>query len=63
MKSIGDFYDSEMRGTGLAEGLIKSGEQIGIEKYLVCSTATHAGQVQSINDFICEECAAQPKFL
>ncbi|MEG2073794.1 MAG: amidohydrolase family protein [Angelakisella sp.] len=63
VKSIGDFYDSEMRGTGLAEGLLKSGEQIGTEKYLVCSTATRAGQVQSINDFIFEECAAQPKFL
>lgn len=61
--SIGSFYENEMRGTGMADDLLASGERIGVEKYLVCSTATRPAQVQSINDFILEECAKQDKFI
>ena len=39
--SIGDFYDLAMHdGQGSAEALLKSGLEIGTERYLVCSTAT-----------------------
>ena len=62
--SIGDFYDLAMHdGQGTAEALLKSGREIGTERYLVCSTATKPAQVKSINDFIWEESALHPEFI
>lgn len=61
--SIGSFYENAMMGSGLADDLLVSGATIGVEKYLVCSTATRPGQVQSINDFICEECRLHDEFV
>jgi len=61
--SIGSFYDIPMDHTGLAEKLIVSGSAIGVKKYLVCSTATKAEQVRSINDFIHAQCQIHPEFL
>lgn len=54
--AIGDFYNIPMQKQGLSRDLIKSGDKIGVEKYLVCSTATRPSQVSSINDFIYEQC-------
>ncbi len=50
--SIGSFYDLPMSSGGSCEMLIKSGNEIGVSRYLVCSTATKPEQVESINDFI-----------
>lgn len=61
--SIGDFYDLKMRRQGTAEALLADGAVIGTERYLICSTATRPAQVQSINDFIWEECRAHPEFV
>ena len=62
--SIGDFYDLAMHdGNGTAEALLESGKQIGVERYLVCSTATRPGQVQAINDFIWAEYQEHPEFI
>lgn len=61
--SIGDFYGIPMCHPGSPEALLASGGVIGVRKYLVCSTATRPGQVESINDFIVESCAAHPEFL
>lgn len=61
--SIGKFYDLYMANEGLAEDLIKSGETIGVSKYLVCSTATKPEQVKSINDFIYDECQKHKEFV
>lgn len=61
--SIGDFYDIPMRGNGTSEMLLKSGETIGVEKYLVCSTATKPQQVIPINDFIYDECQKHDEFV
>lgn len=47
---------------GNAEELLKSGDEIGIKKYLVCSTATIPEQARSINDFIYSKCAEHDKF-
>ncbi len=58
--SIGQFYDLSMNGVGSAENLIKSGDEIGVSKYLVCSTATRPEQVHAINDFIHAEQSARP---
>lgn len=61
--SIGDFYDLDMHAPGTAEALLESGKKIGVERYLVCSTATKPSQVVSINDFIYEECQRHPEFV
>jgi len=62
-KAIGEFYDSPMKYTGESTMLLKSGEKIGVKKYLVCSTATVPQQTSHINDFIIEECVAHPEFV
>ena len=64
VESISAFYGgTPMRHAGTAEALLASGEAAGIEKYLVFSTATKAEQVEAINNFILEACAAHPQFI
>lgn len=63
VSSIGDFYSLKMHRDGTSEALLESGARIGVEKYLVCSTATRPEQVVSINDFIYEQCRAHPEFI
>ena len=61
--SIGSFYDIPMAGgNGTSEGLLASGGKIGVERYVVHSTATKPSQVESINDFIHGECEKHPEF-
>lgn len=63
-ENIGKFYDLGMEcNSGTSEHLIESGREIGVTKYLVCSTATIADQVYSINNFIIEQCANHPEFV
>ena len=62
-KAIGDFYNTSMAFNGSIEELIASGDKIGVEKYIVHSTATKAAQVSSINDFIIGEIQKEPKFV
>lgn len=62
--SIGDFYGIPMTGgAGLPQALIESGGAIGVQKYLVCSTATTPAQVVSINSYIADSCAQHPQLL
>lgn len=61
--SIGDFYDIQMTGSGSVPALLQSGKNIGVKKYLVCSTATTAHQVESINSFIATTCKENPEFI
>ena len=63
VQSISDFYKTPMQHHGFAESLIKSGDKIGVEKYLVFSTATKAEQVESINDFIISQLKEYPLFI
>ena len=62
-EAISDFYDIPMDSVGTAEKLIKSGSEIGVEKYLVCSAATTPKQVESINNFIQFEAENHPEFI
>ena len=62
-EAIGSFYNVPIYHTGTAEELLKSGEKIGVDKFLVCSAATSPKQVTSINDFIISECALHEKFI
>ena len=50
--AIGNFYDIPMTGDGTANSLIEKGAAVGVERYVVHSTATTVHQVRSINDYI-----------
>lgn len=62
-KAIGDFYDAPIARNGSVEDLIKSGSAIGVEKYIVHSTATKESQVVSINDFIINAVNNESRFV
>ena len=61
--AIGNFYGIKMAEDGTADALIKEGSAIGVEKYVVHSTATTVHQVRSINDYIYGEMTAHPEFI
>ena len=61
---IGEFYDIKMSlPAGTAERLLYDGKEVGISKFVVHSVATKAKQVESINNFITEECEKHPEFI
>ena len=62
-KNIGDFYHTAMKYNGSPECLLESGRKIGVEYYIVHSTATAAHQVESINNYIVGECEKHPEFV
>ncbi len=61
--AIGNFYDIKMSEDGTAASLIRVGESIGVEKYVVHSTATTVHQVRSINEYIYGEMQSHPEFI
>lgn len=61
--AIGAFYDIPMELHGTSEHLLEDGNKIGVSRYLVCSTATTAHQVESINNFVAGEVAKHPEFV
>ena len=61
--AIGNFYGIKMAEDGIADSLIREGSAIGVEKYVVHSTATTVHQVRSINDYIYGEMTAHPEFV
>lgn len=60
--AVGAFYDLPMELTGSSEMLKKNGSTAGIDRYLVCSVATKHEQVESINNFIADECRQHREF-
>ena len=63
VNAIGNFYGIEMSEDGTADSLIKEGSAIGVEKYVVHSTATTVHQVRSINEYIYGEMRLHPEFV
>ncbi|WP_242861446.1 amidohydrolase family protein [Cellulosilyticum ruminicola] len=63
VESIGGFYDLPMAHKGNIQALITSGNKIGVEKYLVFSTATTKEQVPAINNFIYNACEEYKSFI
>lgn len=61
--AIGNFYDIKMSEDGTADSLIREGREIGVEKYVVHSTATTVHQVRSINEYIFGEMLLHPEFV
>jgi len=62
-KTIGEFYGVPVVWHGLVEELLESGARIGVERYVVHSTATRAEQVVSINDYIIGEAEKEKQFI
>lgn len=62
-QAIGEFYDAPVAYHGFVAELLQSGAAIGVEKYIVHSTATKSAQVESINDYIIGETKKEPKFV
>lgn len=60
--AIGAFYDIPMDSVGESQALLASGRKIGVDLYLVCSSATTPAQTQHINDFIAQECTLHNEF-
>ena len=63
IKNIGNYYGIAMRGGGTAQDLLRIGANVGIQKFVVHSTATKIDQVRSINDFIADATNACPDFI
>lgn len=64
IKSVGEFYRIEMDAeTGTAEGLLELCAGSPITHHIVHSVATKPDNVESINDFIAEECSKHPEFI
>lgn len=64
IENIGNFYHHNMKNLdGTASTLKKVGKEIGIEKFIVHSTATKPNQVQSINDYIIGEINHNSEFV
>lgn len=62
-KAISDFYEAPMFYNGSVSELLASGSAIGVERYVVHSTATKPEQVVSINDFIIREMQKESRFI
>ncbi|MBO4478814.1 MAG: amidohydrolase family protein [Clostridia bacterium] len=63
VNAIGNFYGIKMSEDGTAPSLIAEGEKVGVERYVVHSTATTVHQVRSINEYIYGEMQAHPEFI
>jgi predicted TIM-barrel fold metal-dependent hydrolase len=63
VKAIGDYYNIPMVASGTVSELLHRGENIGVRKYIVHSTATTVTQVPVINNFIAKETALHSEFI
>lgn len=62
--AVGDFYHVEMAAPAAsADALMAACEGTPITHHLVHSVATTPGQVETINDFIADQCAQHPEFI
>lgn len=61
--TIGQFYNIQMKYKGSPESLLESGSRIGVDRYIVHSTATAPHQVESINNYIIGEVESHPEFI
>ena len=62
VESIGAFYNVPMAGDGTVNGLLESGKQGGIDRFVVFSAAVVPEQVQTINDYISSACGEHKEF-
>ena len=58
--SIGSFYGIEMLRKGTLQDLIRTMDEAGVEKSVICSAAVDGGHVRKVNDFILSAVSAFP---
>jgi predicted TIM-barrel fold metal-dependent hydrolase len=63
VRGIGEFYSIPMGCCGTVQALLEGGARAGIDRFVVQSVATTPKQVESINNFIVEQCALHPNQL
>ncbi len=63
VENIGRYYHLKMWGKGTVSALLESGRKIGVDRYVVHSSATHVDQVQSINDYVSDAVKSHPSFI
>lgn len=64
VQSVGEFYNIPMDAQGgTGEDLLAECAGSPIEQFVVHSVAVRPGNVESINDFIAEQCAEHPEFI
>lgn len=64
VETTGRFYGMTALGDGIAQSLLKIGENSGIDRFVIQSVATTPHQVKSINQFIANEVLQHPnKFI
>lgn len=63
VESVGEFYVIEMEERGTAAALLSHKETTPITHFVIHSVATKPGNVESINDFIAENCRQHPEFI
>ncbi len=61
--NIGRYYGLDMWGRGTVDALLESASQINAERIVVHSSATHAGQVKAINDYIAGVIGSHPHLI
>lgn len=61
--SIGQFYGVDMDSDASSNSLLEKEREIGAERILVCSSALSEQQVESINDFIHDQCVKHSEFV
>jgi len=61
--ATGSYYGIPMTGKGTVSDMLESGSKIGINKYIIHSTATKFEQVKSINDYIVSVQASDDSFI
>ena len=62
--SIREFYQlgtDEMDGT--AQTLLKKGDEVGIDRFVILPVAVRPDRTRHINEFILEQVAAEPRFI
>ncbi len=63
VENIGNYYGISMWGQGTVDALVESVSKINVQRYVVHSSATHAGQVKAINDYIAGVISNHPKMI
>ncbi len=61
--AIGKFYSTDMKGEGTSEHLLSAQEKAPITHFVVHSVATTPNSVETINNFIAQECKQHPEFI
>ena len=63
VRAIGEYYDIQMSASWTVGELLDRGATIGVDRFIIHSTATTVAQVASINDYIASTAAECPSFI